>query len=214
MSNTISTVASNASYASQARIRAQTATPATSDTATPPSTDKVSLGDGNTDDVSQTYSDPRSLLRTARPDLATMLEESEKEVARFMSQLRGIINEQGLSWNKVFSGEQKLTASAEEIYAAKQAIAEDGEWGVRKTAERILNFALFTAGGDAGKLDKVRSAVQAGFDAAREELGGQLPQISEDTYKTVMAEFDRWQQEGLPTTDSVSLKPVEVKASK
>ncbi|PHV09842.1 hypothetical protein [Chitinimonas sp. BJB300] len=212
MANTISSVTSNVAYANQARKRAEGVALATSDNTASPPSDKVSLNQSNTEDATQTYTDPRSLLRAARPDLATMLEDSEREVARFMEQLRGVIDEQGLNWNKVFSGEQKLTAKPEEIEAAKQAIADDGEWGVRKTAERILNFALFTAGGDPEKLEKVRAAVQSGFDSAREELGGKLPEISENTYKTVMAEFDRWQQEGLPTSSTVSLATPTTKA--
>jgi hypothetical protein len=168
--------------------------------------DTVSLGQGRGTDSALTYANPRSILREERPDLASLLEQSERDVAAFMLQLRGIIDEQGLEWNKVFRGEQKLTASVEEIEAAKAAIAEDGEWGVRKTAERILNFALGTSGGDASKLDKLRAAIQDGFDQAREALGGQLPPISEDTYAAVMAELDRWGQEGMPT-GQVSLAP-------
>lgn len=211
MQTTSTTTISRAvTITAELRAKPSSAAPATQAIATPPS-DKVSLA-GSTPNDTSTYADPRTVLREIRPDLATLLDDSEKAVTSFMAQLRSAIEGQGLSWAKVFSGEQKLSASPTDIAAAKQAISDDGEWGVRKTAERILTFALGTTGGDPAKLDKVRAAVQSGFDAAREQLGGKLPQISEDTYKAVMGEMDRWQQEGLPTGDAVTLAKAPAKA--
>lgn len=207
MQNNISNISRSVSYTAQIRTSGASATPASPTAPASVADDSpVTLGTGSSAKA-ETYNDPRKILREERPDLATMLEESEKQVSLFMDQLRGMIDQQGLSWNLVFSGEQKLTASPEEIEGAKMAIAEDGEWGVRKTAERILTFALGTTGGDPAKLDQVRAAVQKGFDEAREQLGGKLPTISEDTYAAVMGEFDRWAEAGLPTADTVTLEP-------
>lgn len=167
----------------------------------------VSLGQSTTS--TDTYADPRASLREARPDLASLLEKSEQDVARFMAQLGDLVEQQGLAWDKLVSGEQQLQASPEDIAAAQAAVAEDGEWGVRKTAERILDFALFAVGGDSSKLDTIRSAIDAGFASAREQLGGKLPQISEDTYAAVMGEFERWASEGLPEGKVSLAKPAE-----
>lgn len=174
--------------------------------------ENVSLG--KQDDPALTYANPRAQLAAERPDLSKLLEESERKVNEFMTYLRGMVKDQGLEWSKVVSGEQKLSATPEEIDAAKQAISEDGEWGVRKTAERILSFAKYAIGDNPENLEKIRAAVQQGFDEAREMLGGQLPQISEDTYTAVMQEFDRWAKEGIPEGDTVSLAKPEVKESK
>jgi hypothetical protein len=188
------------------RVSSEPATPATK----PAQNDSVTLG--QSPPPADTYGNPRTSAPVAKPDLATLLADSEIEVTRFMQQLRNIIGEQGLSWNRVFSGEQKISAAPADIAAAQEAISEDGEFGVRKTAERILNFALGATGGDPANLDKIRAAVQTGFDAAREVLGGSLPSISEDTYKAVMDEMARWGREGLPSDGVVSLVKPDVAA--
>jgi hypothetical protein len=54
-------------------------------------------------------------------------------------------------------------------------------------------------------LQKIRDAVEKGFKEAADILGGSLPDISQQTLKAVRAEFDRWQSQGLPTGDTVSL---------
>jgi len=138
-----------------------------------------------------------------------MLDESNRKVDEFMQLLGGMVEKQGLEWSKLVSGEQKLTADAETIAKAKEAVSEDGEFGVRKTAERILTFAKMGIGDDPEKLATFRKAVEKGFDDAAKMLGGKLPQISEDTRKVIMAEFDRWEKEGIPGGDTVSLKKAD-----
>ncbi|WP_269532151.1 hypothetical protein [Chitinimonas sp. BJYL2] len=162
---------------------------------------KLGQADGDT----AVYENPRARLAKELPDLSTMLEESERQVGEFMQFLRGLIDGQGLEWSKVVKGEQQLSAPAEEIEAAKAAIAEDGEWGVRKTAERILSFALYASGGDASQIERIRAAVQQGFDEATAVWGGELPQISRDTHKAIMDELDRWAAEGVPAGPQVTL---------
>ena len=134
-----------------------------------------------------------------------MLEESDQKVADFLDFLRPLLEQQGLTMAKVVSGEQKLTVDQGTIDAAKAAISDDGEMGVRKVSERILSFAKFAMGDDPAKLQKIREAVELGFSQAKEALGGTLPDISQKTYDTIMAEFDRWEKEGIPQGDTVSL---------
>lgn len=174
--------------------------------ATPQET--VALGQTPADEA-LTYTDPRKTAAKDKPDLQTMLDESNRKVDEFMQLLGGMVEKQGLEWSKLVSGEQKLTADAETIAKAKDAVSEDGEFGVRKTAERILTFAKMGVGDDPEKIATFRKAVEKGFDDAAKVLGGKLPQISEDTRKVIMDEFDRWEKEGIPTGDSVSLKKAD-----
>jgi hypothetical protein len=155
-----------------------------------------------------TYADPRSKLETERPDLATMLADSKQKVEEFMAFLRPLLAQQGLAIDKVVSGEQKLAADPATIAKAKADIAEDGEMGVRKVAERILNFAKFGIGNDPAKIETFRAAIQKGFDQAQGMLGGKLPEISQQTHKAIMDELDRWVANGIPAGD-VSLAPTK-----
>lgn len=168
----------------------------------------VSLGQQQ-EDTALTYSKPAAAsgaaTGTERPDLAALLEESDRKAGEMLQLLGNLIQKQNLEWKKVVSGEQKLSADPETIKAAQAAIGEDGEFGVRKTAERILSFARGMIGDDPSRLQAVRDAVTQGFDEAREMLGGALPEISEQTYNTIMTEFDSWAQNGLPANGNISL---------
>ncbi len=169
--------------------------------------DKVSLkanGVGNAN-ADLTYGDPRLDKTPPKPDLAALIEESDRKAQEIINLIRPLIEQQGLNLAKVVSGEQKLTVDAKTIEAAKAAIAPDGEFGVQKTAERILSFAKAAIGDDPAKLDKIRAAVEQGFKEAADILGGSLPDISQQTLKAIQTEFDRWKADGIPTGNTVSL---------
>lgn len=71
-------------------------------------------------------------------------------------------------------------------------ISEDGYFGVKKTSQRIFDFVSSMAGNDPEKLAEAKEAVQDGFDKAKGALGGDLPQISNDTYDAVMEKIDSY----------------------
>ncbi len=169
-------------------------------------TDKVTLGAQATD--TSTYTDPRANAAQTRPDVAAMLEESNRKVQEIINLILPLMRQQGLEISKVISGEQQLTTDAATIEKAKAAIAEDGEFGVRQVAERILNFAKSAIGDDPSKLAVIRAGIEKGFKEATDMLGGTLPEISQKTYAVIMGEFDRWQSEGI-RSGAVSLAPKE-----
>jgi hypothetical protein len=198
MSTSISSVGVSASNT----VSFRTATPAKSNDAVPQ--EKVELNSPSSDAL--TYAKPRAVP----PDLQTMLDQSDEKVNQLMNLIRPLVEQQGLNLAKLVTGEQKLTVDQPTIDAAKEAISEDGEFGVRKVSERILSFAKFAMNNDPAQLEKIRDAVQQGFDEAKEILGGVLPEISQKTYDTIMGEFDRWAKEGIPEGATVSLsKPAE-----
>ena len=71
-------------------------------------------------------------------------------------------------------------------------ISEDGFWGVEQTSQRIFDLAASIADGDPDRMNDMRDAVSRGFEAAGGRSGGQLPQISQQTYEAVMQNFDNW----------------------
>lgn len=78
---------------------------------------------------------------------------------------------------------------------AAAAIADDGYWGVEQTASRIFEFAVAQAGGDVGRLQKIRDAIDKGYGQALEAMGGWLPEISQRTIERVHAQLDAWGKE-------------------
>jgi hypothetical protein len=160
-----------------------------------PVQDKVTLGAQLDAQLTYTNKVPQS-----GSDLAVMLEESERKVQAVIDLIRSLVEQQGLDFSKVASGEQRLSADPAAIADAKAAIADGGEFSAEKTAERILSFAKGTIGNDPSKLDSVRAAVEKGFQQAAKMLGGSLPDISQKTLEMVRAQFDLWKNEGITTS--------------
>ena len=153
--------------------------------------EKVSLG--TQIEFSETYGKPSRAAAPAKPDVQAILDESESKAKEIMDLILPMVQQQGLNLAKVVSGEQKLDVDQATIDKAKAAIAEDGEFGVKQVAERILNFVQGVAGDDPDKLAAMRAAVEDGFKQAAEIMGGALPEISEETRKVIMETFDRWE---------------------
>jgi hypothetical protein len=107
-----------------------------------------------------------------------------------------ILKEQGIDFKIATGG-----AGAEEIDIsqltqedAQALVADDGYFGVDKTSDRIVNFAIGIAGGDPSRLAAIKEGVDKGFNEALEAFGGQLPEISYKTYDAVMQKLDDWAQ--------------------
>ncbi len=98
--------------------------------------------------------------------------------------------EQGMAAELAVSDDE--TKAIEDISAeeAAELISEDGYWGVAQTSERIVNFAIEMTDADPERVQEVRDGLLEGFAAAKEALGGFLPEISEQTIATVLEQYD------------------------
>jgi hypothetical protein len=81
------------------------------------------------------------------------------------------------------------------VEAAKEAISEDGEFGVKAVSNRLVDFAIAISGGDKSKLSELVAAIDEGFAAARKALGGELPEICRQTYDETMRKLNAWANE-------------------
>lgn len=119
----------------------------------------------------------------------------EKTAGDGFDLLRGLVlnifKEQGLEY-KIETGEGVVDLETITPEEAQELVADDGYFGVEKTAERIFNFAVGIAGGDITKIDAIKEGVNNGFAEALEAFGGQLPEISYDTYDAVINKLDEW----------------------
>ena len=91
-------------------------------------------------------------------------------------------------WRFLAKGD--FTVDAATKAQAQEDISEDGYWGVKQTSERILDFAKALAGDDPEKLEQMRSAFEKGYKQAEKTWGGELPEISKNTFDAVMKGFD------------------------
>lgn len=147
---------------------------------------------------------------TYGPNLKTiqnMKEEGDQKVATFRTLVTNLILKQGMQVDDVLKRIQNgenvdIPIDEETKAAATAAIAEDGEWGVKKTSARILDFAKALSGGDPEKIEPLRAAFAKGYNQAAKQWGDALPQICQDTYDAVMKGFDDWAKEAAEASGS------------
>jgi len=74
-------------------------------------------------------------------------------------------------------------------------LSSDGYWGVDQTSQRMFDFAVAYTGDNPEELAKAKDAVTKGFKQTEAMFGGNLPQISYDTYDATMNKFDNYIQQ-------------------
>lgn len=88
-----------------------------------------------------------------------------------------------------------LGLTTEDVEAARQTVSENGDFGVKAVSDRLVDFAISISGGDKSKLSELISAIDEGFAAAKDALGGTLPDISRQTYDETMRKLNEWANE-------------------
>lgn len=135
---------------------------------------------------SNTYAVDRDKINAMKADLSN-------NVSAFKQMVQNLFKRQGTYSNSAMGKLLNIDKSTQ--LKAQEAISEDGEWGVTKTADRILDFAKALSGGDPSKIAVLKNAVEKGFAAAGKAWGGKMPDITQQTYKRVMDGFDAWENE-------------------
>ncbi len=154
--------------------------------------DELSLGNKGQEDFGTYKIDTKKL--------AQIKQEFHKNTESFKVMVRSMIEKQGGNVNEILkalaNGEEvTIKVDAETRESAQEAISEDGYWGVNKTSERLLEFAKTISGGDKSKIDTLIGAFKEGFKAAEKAFGGELPEISQQTYDKVLEGFEAWKAE-------------------
>lgn len=133
------------------------------------------------EDAGTTYKPNAALVKA-------MKDEQAANQQKFIDMMKSMLNKQG----KVFGESTDYTVSAEVQAAAKEAISEDGYWGVKQTSERIFKMAQALAGDDPEKMKEMQEAVKKGYEAAGKAWGGDLPEIAGQTLDAVNGMFDAY----------------------
>jgi len=115
-------------------------------------------------------------------------------VRKLLSSALGKDDASGQGFWALRSGNIKLSDA--DRAQAQELISEDGFFGVKKTTERLVDFAKAMVGEGASdkQIENMRKAVQKGFDEVARMFGGfdKLPQVTKDTHAAVMQAFDDW----------------------
>ncbi|WP_026507768.1 hypothetical protein [Butyrivibrio sp. MC2013] len=158
----------------------------------------------------QAESNAAPAKRTYRPDSALVQQLKADQAAQqqnLLNIVNKMLNKQVTAFGRANSGTEGATdmwkflasgdfeVDAETKKQAQEDISENGYWGVKQTSERILDFANALTGGDPAQIEKMRDAFLKGYRKAADTWGGELPEISKQTYEAVLKGFDKMAEE-------------------
>ena len=115
----------------------------------------------------------------------------DSKYSMLQSLVANLLKEQGID-TKIAIGDSEVDIASLTPEEAQELVADDGYFGVEQTSDRIFQFAIGIAGGDPSRIDAIKEGVDKGFQEALEAFGGELPDISYDTYDAVMEKLDNW----------------------
>ena len=119
------------------------------------------------------------------------IRQGQQQVEAFRRLVERLLGQQGQTWVNS-SGETMVYIDEATRARAAEEIAEGGYFSVEAVTDRLLGFARAFAGDDPERIELMRTAFVRGFEAAEAQWGGNLPEISQDTFAAVMAGFDEW----------------------
>ncbi len=157
--------------------------------------DTVELG--SRQEASVTYSKVTSNKLSA-PNIEALKEQADASTENLRKLVEELILKQNKNYKIAAEGDTsedlaaKLGITTEDVEAAKQAISEDGEFGVKAVSDRLVNFAIAVSNGDKSKLSELTAAIDKGFAQAKDALGGELPDICQQTYDETMRKLNEW----------------------
>jgi hypothetical protein len=138
--------------------------------------------------VKKTYTPDTNLINKLKADADARTSQLKSLVEQMISKQATAYGNANDIWSTLRSG--NFTVDAATKAQAQADIAEDGYWGVNQTSDRIIQFATALTGGDPDKIEEMRSAFLKGYEKAQKTWGGQLPEISQQTYDAVLKKFD------------------------
>ena len=116
--------------------------------------------------------------------------DSEQAHASLIRIVQDMLKRQGKSIDLI-GGKDMIEVDETARLEAQALIGPDGELGAEAVSQRLVDFAIALSGGDKSKAATLRGAIEKGFKEA-EKILGELPGISQDTYKLTMEKFDAW----------------------
>lgn len=138
--------------------------------------------------VTKKYKPDTALIQKLKADADARTAQLRSLVEQMMVKQGKAYGDANDIWSFLASGDYKVDPATKA--QAQADIAEDGYWGVEQTSQRIIDFATALTGGDPDKIEDMREAFKKGYAMAEEKWGGELPEISKQTYEAVMKKFN------------------------
>ncbi len=201
--SSVSSVSSNSysSYATSASASSRSAQVKPEEQASSSSASASASSKGSSGVIYEPSKEGKEAVANAKTDrsalVAQLKQANEARIQQMTDLVHQMITGQGKTLGKTdsiwsFLADGDFTVDAQTKAQAEKDIAEDGYWGVEQTSQRIFDFAMALTGGDADKMEEMRSAFEKGFKQATGTWGKELPDISQRTYGAVQNLFDEY----------------------
>mgnify|MGYP000971973000 CR=1 FL=1 len=128
-----------------------------------------------------------------RETINRLIADSNKAYSYLKDLVEALLKRQGKTFNDIKIGDA-VEIDEEAKLEATKLIDENGPLSPEAVSNRIVDFAKAISGGDIEKLDELKKAIDKGFKEA-EKILGELPSISNETYKLIMEKLDNWAEE-------------------
>ncbi|MCP5052347.1 MAG: hypothetical protein GY940_34585 [bacterium] len=138
------------------------------------------------------YTNPKVRMDTVT--MERLLQETEEIRGSVHQMIREFLDRQGKTEEQLKSageGEGELTVDEIAREEAEKLLGPGGALSPEAVSDRIVNFSIAVFGGDTGKVDVIRSAIDRGFDEA-ERMLGHLADVSKETYGLIQEKLDQW----------------------
>ena len=155
--------------------------------------------DTNTSSTKKTYKPDTALINKLKADADARTSQLRSLVEQMMGKQATTYGNANDIWSFLRSGNYTVDPATKA--QAQADIAQDGNWGVGQTSDRIIQFATALTGGDPDKIEAMRDAFKKGYAQAEKTWGGSLPEISQKTYDAVMEKFDKLAADAGLTTE-------------
>lgn len=152
-----------------------------------------SSGEKESSSGKKVYKQDKALIAKLKADSDARISQMKSLVEQMISKQGKTLGQSDSIWSFLASGD--FTVDAATKAQAQADIADDGYWGVSQTSDRIVSFATALTGGNPEKIRLMREAFEKGFKDATKTWGKKLPDISQRTYDSVMAKFDKMEEE-------------------
>lgn len=123
--------------------------------------------------------DRKALVDKLKADQESRQQSLVDLVQGMMSKQTNVYGQANDVWKFLASG--NYTVDAETKAKAQADISEDGYYGVKKTSERLFDFASALAGDDVDKMKEMQAAMKKGYKQAEKTWGGELPDLCKKT---------------------------------
>lgn len=150
--------------------------------------------------ASRSEADRAAFIEQAKLDIQNRQQQLADIVSKMMGKQGEKIGMTDDMWKTLASGKFEVDEATKK--QAQEDIAEDGYWGAEKTSDRIVDFAKALAGDDPDKADDMIEAFKKGYEEATKTWGKDLPDLTKQTYDSVLSKLDEWKNSKTQETET------------